>query len=262
VAFSSAAPDLVASDNNATTDVFVHDRQTGGTTRVSVSSAATEGNGRSSLYRSSISDDGRYVAFRSDATDLVDSDTNATTDVFVHDRQTGQTTRVSVSSDGAEATGGSFSPSISDNGRFVVFLSAATDLVASDTNDKVDVFVHDRQTGQTTRVSVSSNGAEANDTNDEPFISAGGRYVGFRSSATNLVAGDTNDKVDVFVHDRQTDQTTRVSMALDGAEANGNSDVPSISADGRYVVFESRATNLVADDTNNQYEIFVHDRDE
>jgi Tol biopolymer transport system component len=258
VAFYSHATNLVPGDTNATHDVFVHDRQTAATTRVSVSSAGAQANGGSD--KPSISADGRYVAFESQASNLVAGDTNATEDVFVHDRQTGTTTRVSVSSAGAQGDGHSNAPSISADGRYVAFHSGATNLVPTDTNNWYDVFVHDRQSGTTTRVSVSSAGGQGNGTSRWASISADGRYVAFNSSASNLVPGDTNDAYDVFVHDRQMGSTTRVSVSSAGAEGNGESEVPSISADGRYVGFESTAANLVPGDTNGYYDVFVHDR--
>jgi len=226
-----------------------------GTTRVSVNSVDAEVDGSSE--RPSISSDGRYIVFGSEATNLVAGDTNATNDIFLHDTQTGATTRVSVDSVGAEADGSSEEPSISSDGRYVVFNSEATNLVAGDTNAAQDIFVHDTQTGATTRVSVNSVGAEANDRSIVSHISSDGRYVVFNSEATNLVAGDTNAARDIFVHDTQTGATTRVSVNSVGAEANDRSERPSISSDGRYVVFSSEATNLVAGDTNGVDDIFI-----
>ena len=161
----------------------------------------------------------------------------------------GNTTRVSVASDGTQSNNSSYNPSISANGRYVAFESEATNLVRGDTNNFRDIFVHDRQTGQTTRVSVASDGTQANGHSYDPSISADGRYVAFASLANNLVSGDTNDQQDIFVHDRQTGQTTRVSVASDGTQASGHSFNPSISADGRYVAFVSSASNLVGGDT-------------
>jgi Tol biopolymer transport system component len=258
VGFSSKATNLVAGDANGSEDIFVHDRQTGQTLRVSVDSTGVEGNGESRWP--SISSDGRYVAFSSIATNLVAGDTNGSEDIFVHDRQTGQTVRVSVDSTGVEGNADSYDPSISSDGRYVVFDSLATNLVAGDTNDSYDVFMHDRQTGQTLRVSVDSTGVEGNGESRWPSISSDGRYVGFSSSATNLVTGDTNGSYDVFVYDRQTGQTIRVSVDSTGVQGNGESFWPSISSDGRYVVFDSLAMNLVAGDTNGSRDIFVRDR--
>jgi Tol biopolymer transport system component len=278
VAFESEATNLVSGDTNNFRDIFVHDRQTGQTTRVSVASDGTQSNQHS--YNPSISADGRYVAFESEATNLVSGDTNNHQDIFVHDRQTGQTTRVSVASDGTQANDYSYNPSISADGRYVAFISYASNLVGGDTEPPTQpsttslpnnpaskvtggvsqVFVHDRQTGATTLVSVAIDGSEGNDHSEEVSISADGRYVAFASSATNLVSGDTNKHPDIFVRDLQTNQTTRVSVASDGTQANNFSFNPSISADGRYVAFTSWANNLVSGDTNGGRDIFVHDR--
>jgi uncharacterized membrane protein len=258
VAFESVASNLVSGDTNSREDAFVHDRQTGQTTRVSVAGDGSQGNERSA--RPVISADGRYVAFGSVASNLVSGDTNNFFDVFVHDRQTGQTTRVSLASNGTQGNEGSAQPAISADGRFVAFLSIATNLVSGDTNNSMDVFVHDRQTGQTTRVSVASGGTQANSNSLTPNISADGRFVAFESAASNLVSGDTNNANDIFVHDRQTGQTTRVSITSNGTQANNTSNFAAISADGRFVVFNSNASNLVSDDTNNFFDVFIHDR--
>src|SRR5438094_565922 len=257
VAFDSAATDLVAGDTNGVSDVFVHDRQTGTTERVSVASDGAQGNGSSGLvtfaFPPALSADGRFVAFVSFATNLVASDTNGATDVFVHDRQTGTTERVSVASDGTEGNAASAGATLAADGRFVAFHIAATNLVAGDTNGTTYVVVHDRQTATTER--ASANGFSAG-----PALSADGRFVAFHSTATNLVAGDTNGATDVFVHDRQTGTTERVSGASDGTQGNDASAGPALSADGRLVAFHSSATNLVAGDANRAYDVFVHDR--
>ncbi|MBI4843176.1 MAG: PD40 domain-containing protein, partial [Nitrospirae bacterium] len=191
---------------------------------------------------------------------LVAGDTNESGDIFVHDCQTGQTTRVSVDSSGAQGNRNSNYPSINGDGRYVAFQSDATNLVAGDTNESGDIFVHDCQTGQTTRVSVDSSGAQGNFISYNFSISGDGRYVAFQSDATNLVAGDTNGYGDIFVYDRQTGQTTRVSVDSSGTQGNHNSIYPSINGNGRYVAFQSYATNLVAGDTNGSWDIFVYDR--
>lgn len=257
VAFQSWAHNLIPGEWNSG-QIYLRDRQNGETTIVSVASDGTKGNSFSTHPAMSV--DGRYVAFYSYSSNLVPGDTNGAVDIFVRDRQTGQTARVSVASDGTEANGSSGYDrlSISADGRFVAFYSYASNLVPSDTNGDDDVFVHDRQTGQTIRVSVASDGTEGNSFSSDPAISADGRYVTFESLSSNLVPGDTNGSWDVFVHDRQTGQTTRVSVASDGAQGNGY--YPSISADGRFVAFESYASNLVAGDTNGRCDVFVHDR--
>ena len=258
VAFASDASNLVSGDTNGKGDIFVRDRQTGATERVSVDSAGNQADGGSDAP--AISGDGRFVAFVSDASNLVSGDTNGQSDVFVHDRQTGVTERVSVDSAGNQANGGSAAPAISADGRFVAFVSDASNLVPGDTNGQGDVFVHDWQTGATERVSVDSAGGQADGGSGKPAISADGRFVAFASAATNLVDGDANSKSDVFVHDRQTGATERVSVDGHGNEGDGSSTWPAISADGRFVAFESMATNLVSRDFNRDQDIFVHDR--
>ncbi len=234
----------------------------GATTRVSVDSSGIQSNNYSRFP--SISGDGRYVAFESEASNLVSGDTNGTGDVFVHDLQTGATTRVSVDSSGIEANDGSGGASISSDGRFVAFYSYASNLVVEDTNGIIDIFVHDRQTGATTRVSVDSNGVQANGNAIDVYyavsISADGRYVAFQSEASNLVSADTNGADDIFVHDRQTGVTTRISIDSSGGQANAGSSAPVISDDGSYIVFSSAATNLVVGDANGKTDVFVHDR--
>ncbi len=258
VSFSSAATNLVPGDGNDVDDVFVRDRQTAVTDRASVDSLGAEADAAS--FESSVSDDGVVVAFRSTATNLVVNDTNAADDIFVHDRQTGATERVSVDSSGTEGNGFSYEPAVSSDGRFVVFRSLATNLVAGDINGAGDIFVHDRQTGATERVSVDSSGTEANNASFDPSVSSDGRFVAFRSLATNLVAGDTNGAGDVFVHDRQPGTTERVSVSSSGVQANGSSYELAVSGDGRFVSFRSLASNLVSGDTNGAGDIFVRDR--
>jgi Tol biopolymer transport system component len=266
VAFESGASNLVMGDTNAVGDVFVKDRQTGQITRVSVDDSGNQGNAVSG--NPSISADGRFVAFQSFASNLVAGDTNGRYDVFVYDMQTGQIGRVSVDNTGIQGNAGSSDPTISADGRYVAFVSSATNLIPGDTN-VAGVVVHDRSTGQNTRVSVDSAGNPSS--GSKPSINANGRFVAFESSLANLVPGDNNSASDIFVHDRDVSgsgvfdtpgniQTTRVSVDNNGVQGNADSMAPAISADGRYVAFDSRATNLVAGDTNNREDTFVHDR--
>ncbi|MDP9237921.1 MAG: hypothetical protein M3P30_11100 [Chloroflexota bacterium] len=254
VAFASLASNLVPGDTNDNPDVFVHDRITGVTERMSVDSAGVR----------SISADGRYVAFDSFASNLVPGDTNGTGDVFVHDRLTGATERVSVDSAGAQGNDDSSGRlSISADGRYVAFFSQASNLVPGDTNDNPDVFVHDRITGVTERMSVDSAGNQGNSYSYQgPSISADGRYVAFDSFASNLVAGDTIGRDDVFVHDRVTGATERVSVDSGGTQGDSPSWGPSINGDGRYVAFVSMAANLLPPGYANGAgpDVFVHDR--
>jgi Tol biopolymer transport system component len=278
-------------------EVFVRDRVAGRTELASVSSSGVPAKGAGGP---AISADGRFVAFTSNASNLVAGDTNkclertglestatySCQDVFLHDRVAGTTTRVSVSSAGAQANGdsGTYGAAISANGRFVAFESTASNLVAGDTKSCInlqtgeysrpDVFVHDRVNGTTERISVSGSGVRMN-TGDpaysgcDPFQSAGlaisadGRFVAFTSGASNLVRGDTNREgldADVFVRDRRADTTDRVSVSSAGAQARGSSEGPAISADSRVVAFASYAPNLVAHDMNKAYDVFVRDR--
>jgi TolB protein len=243
------------------------------TTRVSLATNGTQADRDSGVEGVAISADGRFVAFTSASALFYESDANATTDVFVHDRATGETRIVSLNPSGSVPLfpSGLFRVSISADGRFVAFDSAATSLTPGDTNAAVDVFVHDCLTASTGRASVRSAGGQANGSSFLPAISADGRFVAFVSAATNLVPGDTNGSADVFLHDRDADgdgrfdqpggiATVRVSVDSSGAQADGHSSHPSISADGRFIAFECDAGNLVPGDTNGVYDVFVHDR--
>jgi parallel beta-helix repeat protein len=291
VAFKSDASDLADECVGGHRNVFVHDRDTDGddifdepgaidTICASVTPDGSEGNGHSKTP--SISADGNYVAFRSEASDLVGVDANGECDIFVRDMETEQTTLVSVASDGDQGNGASYSPSISANGDYVAFYSHASDLVDGDTNECTrnpdghcpDVFVHDRQTGDTTRVSVSSDGSQGDAESYSPSISADGRRVAFYSYASNLVEGDTNDFCnvdydgyddncpDVFIHDLETEKTIRASVSSEGIEGNSWSWWASISSNGSCVAFVSSADNLVDNDNNDKDDIFVHDQED
>jgi len=266
VLFDSHAPNLVPGDTNGQTDVFVRDLQTGETTRVDVASDGKQARLLPS-HGTSISADGRYVVFTSEAGNLVPGDSNEATDVFLHDRQTGETTRVSIASSNTQAIGFSGDGEISADGRYVAFDSYARNLVPNDTNGGEDVYLRDLQAGKTMRFDVSSYGHQASrgSQTSSPAISADGRYVAFLSNATNLVSGDTNRLTDIFVRDRKRGRTVRVSVGPRGRQARdprsrNGSVAPSISADGRFVAFVSTATNLVSSDTNRMPDVFVRDR--
>jgi Tol biopolymer transport system component len=259
VVYVSSASNLVPGDTNGVADIFVRDMKTGKTRRVSIRSGGGQSDGASTLP--SISGGGRYVAFQSDATNLVPGDSNGFTDVFVRDTKTGKTRRVSVRTGGGQSNEDSGTATISADGRFVVFGSRATNLVNGDTNGFDDIFVRDRKTGTTSRVNRSSAGGQANGPAHDPAISATGRYVVFDSGASNLVVGDGNAQDDVFVRDRKTHRTRRVSVSSAGVEGNNWSGYPSISASGRFVVFGGDASNLVAGDGNAVSDTFVRDRE-
>jgi hypothetical protein len=260
VVFSSYASNLVAGDTNGASDVFAYDRLTAKTRRVSVDSAGVQANDAS--YYAAVSADGQRVAFQSHATNLVAGDSNGYADIFVRDRSAGTTNRVSVDSSGAQANSSSSDPGISADGNVVSFTSNATNLVAGDTNRVSDVFVHDRASGATERVSVDSAGTEADGVSVSCLLapSADGRFVAFYSSAYNLVSGDTNAVWDVFVRDRKSATTTCVSVDSSGSVGDGASERTGLSADGELVAFASIATNLVANDTNAQSDVFVRNR--
>jgi Tol biopolymer transport system component len=237
-------------------------------TRISTDATGVEGDGPSDVP--GFSADGRWVAFRSKAENLVDDDTNQDIDVFVKDLGSGTVALMSVKLAGYEDFGGmSWGGSLSSDGRFVAYYSYSEHLVDGDTNLCPDCFVRDRDpdangvfdegNGTTTRVSVATDGTQANLTAANPRISDDGRIVVFESYATTLVPDDTNGVYDVYVRDLVAGVTTRVSVDSNGAQSNGASYAAWISADGRYVSFESQASNLVPGDTNGVNDVFVRD---
>ncbi|MFN0006724.1 MAG: TolB family protein [Planctomycetota bacterium] len=259
VAFESTASDLVANDLNNFRDIFVYDRRTGLTTLASRSSSGVQANERSSAP--SISADGRFVAFESLADNLVPVDSNALSDVFVHDRLTGATVLASRSSAGVQGNNWSNAPSISGNGRWVAFASAASSFVPNDPSGIPDVYLHDLQTSTTEFVSMSSTGVHGDFGGHSPSLSFDGRFVAFTSWSTNLVGGDGNGELDVFVRDRLNGTTELVSRSSLGVQGNDDSIDPSISADGRFVAFSSISVNLIQSDANGALtDVFLRDR--
>jgi WD40-like Beta Propeller Repeat len=280
VAFQSNATNLVSGDTNGKGDIFLRDTQLGITTRVSVDSSGSQGDDHS--FNPRVSADGLYVTYQSIASNLVPGDTQGgcdtnndgifaenCTDVFVHNRLTGANEIVSRNNSGVYGNEESSLPAISGDGRYVAFVSDASNLVVGDTNGVADIFVRDRQTGTTSRVSVSSQGVQANNLSTEVDIRSTGRFVAFRSFASNLVQGDTGTSCpdtfpptpgncsDIFVHDRLTGATNRASVNSNGDQADGQSYYPSVSGDGQVVAFVSRAQNLAP--TGGFFTIFVHD---
>ena len=258
VAFDSLSANLAPGDGNHVFDVFVRDRIAGTTRRVSVATGGGQGNGNS--VAPTVSALGRYVTFGSIASNLVANDTNVDWDVFLHDRRSGTTERISVGSGGAQGNGPSTNSDVSRLGRHVAFASTASNLVSSDTNNSNDVFVRDRQIATLARVSIGSAGQQGNGASFEPSISFDGRFVAFVSNASNLVDGDSNARADVFVRDRRLNTTARISVTSAGAQSNDDSSAAAISGNGRYVAFASAANNLVPGSTNDITDVFVHDR--
>jgi len=259
VAFTSAADNLAANKTSYFNDVFVRDRTAGVTNLASSDSIGNQGNSWSVIP--SISGDGRYVAFYGNASNLVPGDNNGTFDAFVHDQTSGATIRISVDSSGNEANSFSHGPAISTDGRYVAFCSAASNLVGTDTNGVQDIFVRDLPSGTTAIVSRGYDGSEANGPSFPPGISDDGSHVVFTSSASNLVANDTNGADDTFVFRQTAATTNRVNVHSDGSEADASSIAyaATISGDGQLVAFASVATNLVDDDTNGLEDVFVHE---
>ena len=322
IVFSSEATNLVANDTNGVYDVFLRDRNAGSTTLLSVGHDGASANNRS--VWPTISDDGRYVSFVSDATNLIATpDANGSNpDLFLVDRTLGTTTRVGLDTDGSQFTYGcpwgeisanglwitfaayvvipsgapivqvfvrdratgatelvsvgvdlhpgnsaSWGPSITADGRYVAFESGAGNLVAGLAHVNVGLggmrrrlYLRDRTLGLTTLASVSTTGMEANNDAVSPKLSADGRFMAFESNASNLVSDDTNGAGDIFLRDFQLGTTVRLSVSSEQAQGDGDSEHPWISGDGRYVCFDSVATNMVADDRNGRADIFVRDR--
>ncbi|WP_127995561.1 beta strand repeat-containing protein [Piscinibacter defluvii] len=255
VVFHSFANNLVT-DGNGVQDVFLKDVLTGAIQRVSVSGAGVEANGSSALGR--IAADGRFVVFESSANNLVSGDTNGVSDIFVKDLLTGATTRVDTDAAGLQANATATRAQISADGRYVLFDTSATNLLPGD-NSTRDVFVKDLLTGALVKVSESSTGVAGNGTSQSGQFSGDGRSIVFHSLATNLVAGDANGASDIFIKDLRTGDLRLVSSNAAGEVGNGTSTAAAVSADGRFVVFQSTASNLVSGDTNGVSDIFVKD---
>ncbi len=259
VVFHTGSAELEAADGNGVDDVYLLQRDSGVFRRVSIAMGGGDPNGSS--VNAAISADGSWVSFHSSATNLVADDTNGALDVFVADLASGLIQKVSIGMGGVPANGGSINSAISADGRYVAFSSFASNLVADDLNDQPDVFVHDRQTGDTRRVSVSTDGEEADAGSFVPFISANGRYVAFHSEATNFSDNEFDELPDVFLHDRATGQTSLVNISTEGTRSNSDSARAVLSPDARYVTFYSRATTLepVPELFNIHFDMFLRD---
>lgn len=268
VVFESQMTNLVDADTNGDKwDIFLRDRQTGNTSLVSVDSNGIQGNEDS--RKGVISANGRFVVFTSRSR-LVPEDTDYRTDVYLRDLEAGTTERVNVDSN--FAYNATIQTSISDDGRYVAFQildSASRVAIRNDAGNIIEyryqngpwLYVRDRQEAKTSFIETDFNGSEANGYNHNIALSGDGQYLTFHSTNAFLVANDNNGVADIFVHNLQTHETSVASIGADGSVANGTSYNPSISFDGRYITFQSFASNLVDNDTNGQRrDMFRHDR--
>lgn len=257
LAFSSVASQLVSGDFNRLADVFVYDRETGALDCISRSTNTTSLAGQS--QNPSMSGDGRWVAFQSSVTNLVASDKNARDDIFVFDRQLHTTTLISLSTNKTALTGDSVNPRFSQDGRFIVFESASDQVCPSDTNQTWDVFLWDRVTNQVQCLSRTPSGRTGNDESHVGSISADGSMIVFTSFADDLVSGDTNNTVDVFLWRKSTGKVELLSRGVNGAVGDDASSGSAISADGRWVSFNSSALNLVSGGPNSLSSTYLFD---
>ncbi len=265
VAFSSYASDLVANDTNQVADIFLYDQQTHTRSLITNGLDGSPSNGNS--FNPVLSEEGRWIAFESEASNLVTDDTNQSYDIFVYETPTSQIQRVSVTNEGTQSNGHSLAPTMSAAGRYIAFDSVANNLSLLDTNSFSDVFIRDLQTHQTQLVSLAANQTEAgNGDSLNPSLSADGQWIAFDSDASNLVATETKNISNIFLQERLTQQTTLVSLNEQSEAGNQASVLPTLSSDGRYVVFNSAATNLTvtavvaAKDENGAFDVFKYDR--
>ncbi len=270
VAFFSVATNLVTGDGNNKGDVFLRTLPAGPTVIISKSSFLSgDAIGNDLSDSPSVSADGKYIAFRSLASNLVDNDTNGLSDVFLRDLTggAGKEVTICVSTNFSKSNAANLksdSPAISADGRYVVYRSLATDLtlVPADGSHS-NIYLFDRVTRTNLLVSKQYDGNfGANGDCDQPAISRNGRYITYSSLASNLISGDTNTMRNIYMYDRQTAITTRVSRGITDVtvDANGPSAAPAVSGDGNSIAFESDATNLVANDSNTKSDVFVFDR--
>ncbi len=261
IVFHSDANNLFKQDNNEQKDIFLYDRSQQKLSLISRNHLKDKAaNGPS--FGAHISADNQYIVFASEASNLSNiKDENKVTDVFVYHQDTQEITCVSVNSQGELGDKASFSPATSGDGRYIVFRSRATNLVPDDDNAADDIFIHDRDTGETHLVSIGLQGQTANGNSFGANISHDGRYITFNSDASNLTADDNNQNTDVFFHDQMTGQTHRLTLnsQADSTLAAATY-APAISNDNRWIAFESKAWNLTPNDFNEASDIFLYDQ--
>jgi Tol biopolymer transport system component len=263
VVFTSHASNLVAGDHNHCSDVFLRDLDRATTVRVDRGLKGRESNGCTGIDPI-ISADGRYAVYSADSTNLVRGVRDGRSHIYRTDLRTGETVLVSAAADGTPGNGDSMRPTISADGRYVAFATSADNLIPGDTPASTwDTVVRDMATGNVVRTSAAGDGTPGDAASDGTQIGADGRYVTFFSNATNLVEGDTNKKVDEFLHDRTTGRTTRLSVSAAGVQSDQITIGGTISDDNRYVVLNSHATNLTPDSPNTgQNHIYLQDLEE
>ena len=260
LAYFSDSDNMVAEDADSENDLYLYDAKTGAHTVLLQDADGGPANGGAEIYGQAMTPNGRYLAFKSTASNLAPGTEGGNFQVYLLDLRTGAVTLLSADDAGNPGNGSSESPSISANGRFVVFESLANNLVAGDGNGQRDVFVRDIRKGTTTRVSVPGAGGEANGPSREAVVANDGKVVAFRSFASNLVSGDGNSRFDIFVRDGRAGTTTRISVDEDGAEADGHSYQVAMSANGKTLVYYSYATNLVKNVPAPEGGVYRHDR--
>ena len=286
ILFTSDATNLVAGDTNGVTDIFARDVLTDVVVRISLGAGGVQGNGASGYMEHTrahaTSFDGRFVAFYSAASNLVADDGNGTVDLFLRDRDPDEdgvfdeadatTIRITRAMDGGDtdAISGPHGLDMSDDGRWTVFYSEATNIVPGDTNDFPDAYLYDRVLDTVRRVSIAADGTQGDRAALHPALSSDGRYISYYHLSDLLTPGDVNDEADIHVIDRDPDGNgifdeapwtiDLISLAHDGSAGNAQSRYSWKSDDGRYVVFESAASNLVPGDTNNDRDLFLRDR--
>lgn len=261
VLWRSGANNLVAGDTNNAPDIFLMDLAAPGVpiSRVNVGSGGTQANMEDGTMTFDVSDDGNIVVFASIANNLVPGDTNNQPDIFIRNRNANTTIRINGTG-GVQPNNGSSNPTVSGDGKVVAFRSNASNLIPGDTNGVGDIFRYEIATGELTRVSVSSEGTQANFPSDRPSTNSNGRFISFYSDATTLIYGDTNGSGDIFLHDSNTAITTRVSVRdnANGGQGNGPSgQISAISKNGTVIAWESFQDNIVANDTNATSDVFV-----
>jgi Tol biopolymer transport system component len=268
VAYSSDASDLVSIDQNGEEDVFLSEVTPTSATEVTISTTLISKNSSSGLEADGnsstpvLSGDGRYVAFATLATNIVSGFTTSGSQIVLYDRQTATHSLISQSADGIAGNGDSFQPTISFSGRFIAYVTSATNIIGDVTQDQAAIVLFDRQTNRSVRINRNTDGVAGNGSGSRPSISANGRFVAFTDDSTNLVPDDTNNRGDVFIKDTESGDLIRVSVAADGTEGNSDSDFGSASLQSfnslvSRIGYRSFATNLTDSPTLGGGEIVV-----